>query len=180
VKAKLKIYFPIIFLTLVVLISVSLLVGIDSITSDKIADQEEQKVQTRLAEMFPDMDKSTEEEIDSPDDKLYTIYDDAEEVIGYAFEAKGKGYGGDIKILVGLEDETTIKEADSTNTTNQDEVLNEAREFFEVSSDCKDLSEINKKYKQLSKTLHPDTDTGDEEKFKELNEAHKVLKRELE
>ena len=39
---------------------------------------------------------------------IYTIYSDGTG-IGYAFLAVGKGYGGDIKILIGLEDETTIK-----------------------------------------------------------------------
>ncbi len=63
---------------------------------------------------------------------------------------------------------------------NVKKLRKKAREFFSLSEDCKDLSEINKRYKQLSKKLHPDTDSGDEEKFKELNEMHKVLKRELE
>ena len=33
--------------------------------------------------------------------------------------------------------------------------------------------------KEMAKTLHPDTPTGDVEKFKKLNHAHKILKREL-
>jgi electron transport complex protein RnfG len=108
VKVKLKTYFPIIFLTLVALISVSLLVGIDSITADKIKRQEAQKVQDMLSEMFPDMDPLTQEELADPPNGIYTIQSD-EATIGYAFLATGKGYGGDISILVGLEDETTIK-----------------------------------------------------------------------
>lgn len=55
----------------------------------------------------------------------------------------------------------------------------DARKFFGVEHDHKDIEEINKKYKQLAKTLHPDTPTGDVEKFKELNNHHKILKREL-
>ncbi|MCX9025094.1 MAG: DnaJ domain-containing protein [Candidatus Methanoperedens sp.] len=35
------------------------------------------------------------------------------------------------------------------------------------------------KYKALAKELHPDMPTGDTEKFKQLNIAHKILKREL-
>jgi electron transport complex protein RnfG len=41
-------------------------------------------------------------------EEIYTVYSDGDE-IGYAFIAVGKGYGGDINILVGLEDETTLK-----------------------------------------------------------------------
>jgi len=104
VKVKLKTYFPIIFLTVVVLISVSLLVGIDSITSGKIEEQEEQKVQDMLSEMFVDMSTYNLD----PDTDIYTI-NSGEDTIGYAFLAIGKGYGGDINILVGLEDETTLK-----------------------------------------------------------------------
>ncbi len=55
----------------------------------------------------------------------------------------------------------------------------EAREFFGLDHDHKDIHEINKRYKEMAKTLHPDMPTGDAEKFKKLNHAHKILKREL-
>ncbi len=55
----------------------------------------------------------------------------------------------------------------------------EAREFFGVHEDHKDIEEINKKYKQMARDLHPDMPTGDVEKFKKLNHHHKILKREL-
>lgn len=55
----------------------------------------------------------------------------------------------------------------------------EAREFFGLSHDHKDILEVNKRYKEMAKSLHPDMPTGDAEKFKKLNRAHKILKREL-
>lgn len=55
----------------------------------------------------------------------------------------------------------------------------EAREFFGCSHDETDFEVINQKYKLMSKELHPDMPTGDIEKFKQLNIAHKILKREL-
>ena len=94
--------FPVIFITVVVFASVGLVTWTDSITEDKIEYQEEQQIQRKLKEMFPGMSEYTFE------DDIYTIYSDGAGV-GYAFLAVGKGYGGDIKILVGLEDETTIK-----------------------------------------------------------------------
>jgi len=94
--------FPIIFITVVVFASVGLVTWTDSITKDKIEEQKEQQIQSMLKEMFPSMSEYTFE------DDIYTIYSDGAGV-GYAFLAVGKGYGGDIKILVGLEDETTIK-----------------------------------------------------------------------
>ncbi len=54
-----------------------------------------------------------------------------------------------------------------------------AREFFELEEEHHDMSEIDKKYKKLAQTLHPDMPTGDVEEFKKLNYHHKILKREL-
>jgi hypothetical protein len=53
-----------------------------------------------------------------------------------------------------------------------------ARTILEVPDDCKDFELIDSQYKKLSKQAHPDLG-GDVEKFKEINWAHKTLKREL-
>lgn len=55
----------------------------------------------------------------------------------------------------------------------------EAREFFGCDHDEDDFEVIHKKYKIMAKELHPDMPTGDTERFKALNSAHKMLKREL-
>jgi len=94
--------FPIIFITVVVFASVGLVTWTDSITTDKIEEQEEQQFLSKLTKMFPDMSEYTFK------DDIYTVYSNGDKV-GYAFLAVGKGYGGDIKILIGLEDEMTIK-----------------------------------------------------------------------
>jgi hypothetical protein len=80
-----------------------------------------------------------------------------------------------------LSDKKPIEEFIS-EFAEKDEVHDErkaAREFFGLTHDHKDINEINQKYKMLAKNLHPDTPTGDVEKFKELNNHHKILKREL-
>lgn len=56
----------------------------------------------------------------------------------------------------------------------------EAREMLGVDPETLDMELITKKYKDLAKELHPDMPTGDTEKFKAINKAHKILKRELE
>src|SRR3989344_619166 len=61
-----------------------------------------------------------------------------------------------------------------------DEQRKAARELLGVDHDTKDMDLINKKYKDLARAHHPDTPTGDAEKFKAVNKAHKILKRELE
>jgi len=93
---------PVILLTAVVAICVSLLTYVGSITLPRIEAMEAQKLQGVLSEMFPDMSRYTLE------DEIYTIYSN-EVRIGYAFVAVGKGYGGAINMLIGLEDEATIR-----------------------------------------------------------------------
>ena len=98
----LKKVFPVIALTVVVFMSVALLAWTGSITKDKIEYQKEQKILSMLKEIFPNMSEYTFE------DDIYMMYSDGAN-IGYAFLAVGKGYGGDIDILVGLENEMTVK-----------------------------------------------------------------------
>ena len=98
----LKKVFPIISVTAVVFIAVALLYLTDTVVRDKIEWQKEQKIQRMLYEIFPNMTEHTLE------DDIYMIYSNEAE-IGFAFLAVGKGYGGLIDILVGLENETTIK-----------------------------------------------------------------------
>jgi len=54
----------------------------------------------------------------------------------------------------------------------------QARELLGVDEDCLDLELINKNYKELAKKHHPDMG-GDMEHFKKINNAHKMLHREL-
>ncbi len=98
----LKKVFPIISITVVVFIAVTLLGLTDTVVRPRIEWQKEQKIQDMLKEIFPDMTEYTLE------DDIYMIYSDGAE-IGFAFLAVGKGYGGNIDILVGLENETTVK-----------------------------------------------------------------------
>lgn len=93
---------PVFFITLVVFISVILLSFTESFTSKELEAQRFQKVKEELEVMFPGMNNYDIE------DDLYILYAD-ESRIGYGFVATGNGYGGEISILVGLEDATTIK-----------------------------------------------------------------------
>jgi len=101
-KDFLKKAFPVIILTAVVAISVTVLTYTDRMTRPEIEAQKETRTEIMLSEMFPEMSQYEFRE------EIYTVYSDGDE-IGYAFIAVGNGYGGDIEILVGLEDETTLK-----------------------------------------------------------------------
>ena len=54
-----------------------------------------------------------------------------------------------------------------------------AREVLGIDEDSIDLNHIDSKYKELAKKHHPDMPGGNVEKFKQINRAHKVLRREL-
>lgn len=54
-----------------------------------------------------------------------------------------------------------------------------ARETLGVDKESNDLKEIDAKFKELARIHHPDMEGGDAHKFKEINNAHKVLRREL-
>ncbi len=98
----LKKVFPLVSVTIVVFLAVILLGLTNTVVRPKIEWQKEQKIQRMLFEIFPNMTEHTLE------DDIYMIYSNGAE-IGFAFLAVGKGYGGLIDILVGLESETTIK-----------------------------------------------------------------------
>jgi hypothetical protein len=54
-----------------------------------------------------------------------------------------------------------------------------ARDVLGLAHDEIDISVVDKAYKDLAKEHHPDKPNGDVAKFKEINHAHKILKREL-
>ena len=98
----LKRLYPVILVTLIVLVSAVLLGFTYDITKDKIAEQEVAQVRSVLEEMFPGMTSLAVE------DDIYVVLED-DTTIGYGFIAVGSGYGGEISILVGLENKTTVK-----------------------------------------------------------------------
>ena len=94
--------YPVILVTLIVLVSAVLLGFTYDITKDKIAEQEVAQVRGLLKEMFPNMTSLTLE------NDIYAVLEN-DTTIGYGFVAVGTGYGGEISILVGLENKTTVK-----------------------------------------------------------------------
>lgn len=100
--STLRQFYPVLLLTVVVFVSIALLFVTDNVTRARIEYQIEQEILRMLNEIFPDMSRYTFE------NEIYTVYSDGSE-IGYGFLATGKGYGGDIDILVGLNTDMTMK-----------------------------------------------------------------------
>ena len=102
---------PILFLTIVVCVSVITLALTDDATREIIEENKRAEIKRSLETQFPEM---TGYEFDN-EIEVYTIYKAKEmgnetvnETIGYAFEAKGAGYGGTIEMLVSLSDLSTL------------------------------------------------------------------------
>ena len=98
---KNKIY-PIVLLTIVMLVSVVLLNLTNSFTEEKILAQQNEQMASQLRIIFPDMTDSTIV------DDIFIVNANGQR-IGYAFLTEGTGYRGTISILVGLAKDTTIK-----------------------------------------------------------------------
>ncbi len=56
--------------------------------------------------------------------------------------------------------------------------LKEAKKVLMLDEDEKDIDIINKKYKELARSHHPDLG-GCVEEFKKVNKAHKLIKNEM-
>jgi len=96
--------YPIVFLTLVVLLSVVSLTLIDATTHEKILAAQEAEVQEMLAALFPTLETYQFEETSG----LYTILAEGA-VIGQARMLQAGGYGGAIDILVGLQPDGKLR-----------------------------------------------------------------------
>ena len=87
----------------------------------------------------------------------------------------------DREVSMLLEKERTVDEFIREFSEDKDvkEQRKEAREILGLAEDVMDITIIDKKFKEMAKDLHPDMPTGDHEKFKAINRAHKILRREL-
>lgn len=62
------------------------------------------------------------------------------------------------------------------NQTTENKDTNSAASFFRG---CDTIDELNKRYRNLAKTFHPDLEAGDEETMKQVNEEYEHLKAEF-
>jgi electron transport complex protein RnfG len=103
-EGLLKRCYPLIMLTLVIMVSVILLSFTNTWAEPLIQEQQNATKMVQLKSMFPDMTTFTPSA-----DKTVDIVKQVDKIIGYAFTATGNGYGGPISILVGLQDAKTVK-----------------------------------------------------------------------
>lgn len=87
----------------------------------------------------------------------------------------------DLEVAALLNEEKNINDFISEFSEDKDvkKQREEARDALGISHDVTDMCTIDKKYKELAKQHHPDMQDGDLDKFKAINRAHKILRREL-
>ena len=87
----------------------------------------------------------------------------------------------ELKVDALLKEEISINDfiAEFSEDKDVKKQREKAREELGVEKETIDLEIIDKKYKELAKQYHPDMPTGDIDKFKAINRAHKILRREL-
>jgi len=109
-KLKSKRLYSVVFLTLVVLISVSLLLWINSFTSVIVKTQREAKIKGILESIFPELTEFEES------GEIFIVYE-GDNIAGYTFIATGSGYGGPIDILVGMNTDYTLRDMEVLSHT---------------------------------------------------------------
>jgi len=102
-RLKSKGSYPIVFLTLIVLISVSLLLYINTFTSEIVETQKQAKIKAALEQIFPELTGFEE------DGEIFIIYE-GDDIAGYTFIASGSGYSGVISMLIGINIDYTIRD----------------------------------------------------------------------
>lgn len=101
-RLKSKRLYSIVFLTLVVLVSVSLLLWINSFTSVVVEEQRQARIKSILESIFPELTGFEES------GEIINVYED-NKIIGHTFIATGRGYSGKISVFVGIDPDYSIE-----------------------------------------------------------------------
>ena len=95
--------YPVILLVIIVFIAVSVVMVVSNFTMARILAERDAEIIAQFEDIFPDLDEYRYI------DEFYEIYDNSGQLIGYAFLARGNGYGGEIDILIGIDPDYNIK-----------------------------------------------------------------------
>lgn len=98
--------FPLV-LTVVGLISAASLAALNSVTAPKRDAERTKEREAALKWVVPEA-ANFKTTINKFGDIYYLAYDDKDELIGYAAEGKGNGYGGEIAVMVGVDGSSRI------------------------------------------------------------------------
>lgn len=114
-----EILVPTIVLLLICVVSAALLGGTNMLTKDKIASIEAEAKASAMQEVMPDA-VSFSDAVTADENLEYAVaFDKDSNGIGYAFTVSDNGYGGEIKIMIGLDTEGTVTKIAVLSANNE-------------------------------------------------------------
>lgn len=100
---------PVLVLVCICLVVTALLAYINSVTSPIIAKAEKEKTEQAMSEVLCEADGFEKLEIENLPDRVTEVYT-ATNGVGYVFMLTTKGYGGDMKLICGMNAEGVIEQ----------------------------------------------------------------------
>ena len=100
---------PVLVLVSICLVVTALLAYINSVTSPIIAKAEEEKTQQAMTEVLSEADSFEKLEIENLPERVTEAYS-ATNGAGYVFMLTTKGYGGDMKLICGMDADGVIEQ----------------------------------------------------------------------
>lgn len=97
---------PVIVLTAICLVTSALLAYTNSITKDKIAEQNVLAAQEAQKKVLPEAKEF--ETVNEGKDTEYVIGKNEGAIVGYVFTTTDKSYGGEIEVMVGIKPDGTV------------------------------------------------------------------------
>lgn len=98
---------PVLVLVCICLVITALLAYINSVTSPIIAKAEQEKTEQAMSEVLSEADGFEKLEIENLPDRVTEVYS-ANNGAGYVFMLTTKGYGGDMKLICGMDADGVI------------------------------------------------------------------------
>lgn len=95
---------------------------------------------------------------------------------GNYYNSKHFNNGAGWKTEKEKEREEYYKNHQEENSSNENSSSNTSNRTYKYFDDCTNLNDLKKKYRQLAKSLHPDTG-GDEKAFIDMNTEYDILKK---
>lgn len=98
---------PVIVLVAICLVITGLLAYVNTITSPIITKAEAEKAQTAMSEVLPQAESFDKVDVKNMPESITEVYKDVNNT-GYVFMLTTKGYGGDMKLICGVNSDGTI------------------------------------------------------------------------
>lgn len=114
-----EILVPTIVLLIICVVSAALLGGTNMLTKDKIASIEAEAKATAMQTVMPDAISFSEEVIADESLEYSAALDTDSNTLGYAFTVSENGYGGEIKVMVGIKPDGAVSKVAVLSADNE-------------------------------------------------------------